>query len=118
MKATTEPNALSGMLAAIDQGPTDSVYVMAVENGENIAGMGGLMGTAMHARDFSGAVIDGGTRDVAYLRKIGFPVYSTGIVPPPPWDITNSAARIFRSPATALLCDRATLSPRTLTASS
>ena len=57
------------MLAAIDQGAPDSVYVMVVENGENIAGMGGLMGTAMHARDFSGAVIDGGTRDVAYLYR-------------------------------------------------
>ncbi len=28
-----------------------------------------------------GAVIDGGVRDVAYLRKIGFPVFATGIVP-------------------------------------
>ncbi len=80
-EGNNDPNALSGMLAAIDQGAPDSVYVMAVENGENIAGMGGLMGTAMHARGFSGAVIDGGTRDVAYLQKIGFPVYSTGIVP-------------------------------------
>jgi regulator of RNase E activity RraA len=26
-------------------------------------------------------VIDGGVRDVAYLRKIGFPVYATGVVP-------------------------------------
>ncbi len=80
-EGTQDPNALSGMLAAIDQGPPDSVYVMVVENGQDIAGMGGLMGTAMHARDFSGAVIDGGTRDVAYLQKIGFPVYSLGIVP-------------------------------------
>ena len=28
-----------------------------------------------------GAVIDGGVRDVAYLRKIEFPVYATGKVP-------------------------------------
>jgi len=39
------------------------------------------MGTAMASRDFSGAVIDGGVRDVAYLQKIGFPVYALGIVP-------------------------------------
>jgi regulator of RNase E activity RraA len=76
-----DPNALSGMLEAIDQGATDSVYVMVVEHGEDIAGMGGLMGTAMAARGYSGAVIDGGVRDVAYLRKIGFPVFATGIVP-------------------------------------
>jgi regulator of RNase E activity RraA len=76
-----DPEALSGMLEAIDQGSTDSVYVMVVEDGENIAGMGGLMGTAMAVRGYSGAVIDGGVRDVAYLRKIGFPVFATGIVP-------------------------------------
>lgn len=76
-----DPGALTGMLEAIDQGSTDSVYVMVVEDGEDIAGMGGLMGTAMVARSYSGAVIDGGVRDVAYLRKIGFPVFATGIVP-------------------------------------
>jgi regulator of RNase E activity RraA len=76
-----DPNALNGMLAAIDQGAKDSVYVMVVEDGADIAGMGGLMGTAMSAREFSGAVIDGGVRDVAYLQKIGFPVYALGIVP-------------------------------------
>ena len=76
-----DPNALNGMLAAIDQGSRDSVYVMVVEDGADIAGMGGLMGTAMSAREFSGAVIDGGVRDVAYLRKIAFPVYALGIVP-------------------------------------
>jgi regulator of RNase E activity RraA len=76
-----DPAALQGMLAAIDQGGPNSVYVMAVEDGVDIAGMGGLMGTAMAARNFSGAVIDGGVRDVAYLQKIGFPVFALGIVP-------------------------------------
>ncbi len=76
-----DPNALTPMLSAIDQGAKDSVYVMTVQDGADIAGMGGLMGTAMSAREFAGAVIDGGVRDVAYLRKIGFPVYASGIVP-------------------------------------
>jgi len=76
-----DPGALQGMLAAIDQGGPNSVYVMVVENGIDIAGMGGLMGTAMAARNFSGAVIDGGVRDVGYLQKIGFPVFALGIVP-------------------------------------
>src|SRR5215472_3464868 len=79
-EANRDPGALDGMLAAIDQGPPNSVYVMSVEDGSDIAGMGGLMGTAMMSRDYAGAVIDGGVRDVAYLRKIGFPVYATGIV--------------------------------------
>jgi regulator of RNase E activity RraA len=76
-----DPDALSGMLAAIDSGGPNSVYVMVVEDGADIAGMGGLMGTAMQARGFSGAVIDGGVRDTAYLQKIGFPVFALGTVP-------------------------------------
>jgi regulator of RNase E activity RraA len=80
-EGNTDPGALNGMLAAIDQGQPNSVYVMSIEDGADIAGMGGLMGTAMMSRDYAGAVVDGGVRDVAYLRKIGFPVYATGIVP-------------------------------------
>lgn len=80
-EANEDPNALNGMLMAIDHGAKDSVYVMVVEDGIDIAGMGGLMGTAMYSREYSGAVIDGGVRDVAYLKKIGFPVYALGIVP-------------------------------------
>ena len=80
-EANHDPDALQGMLRAIDTGGPNSVYVMVVEDGNDIAGMGGLMGTAMAARNFSGAVIDGGVRDTAYLQKIGFPVYALGIVP-------------------------------------
>ena len=76
-----DPNALAGMMAAIDAGEKDSVYVMTVEGGADIAGMGGLMGTAMNARGYVGAVIDGGVRDVAQLKRIGFPVYALGPVP-------------------------------------
>ena len=46
-----------------------------------MAGMGGLMGTAMAAREYSGAIIDGAVRDTAYLKRIGFPVYATGVAP-------------------------------------
>src|SRR2546423_376295 len=80
-EANKDPAALSGMLAAIDSGAPNSVYVMVVEDGIDIAGMGGLMGTAMSARNFVGAVIDGGVRDTAYLQKFGFPFYTLGIVP-------------------------------------
>lgn len=80
-EANHDPDALKGMLQAIDTGAPNSVYVMVVEDGSDIAGMGGLMGTAMAARNFSGAVIDGGVRDTAYLQKIGFPVFARGVVP-------------------------------------
>jgi regulator of RNase E activity RraA len=80
-EANNDPDALRGMLHAIDTAAPNSVYVMVVEDGSDIAGMGGLMGTAMLARNLAGAVIDGGVRDTAYLQKIGFPVYALGIVP-------------------------------------
>src|SRR5690349_21448442 len=75
------PAAVTPMQQVLDQAPAGSVYVMTVADGDDIAGIGGLMATAMNARGFSGAVIDGGVRDVAYLRKIAFPVYASGIVP-------------------------------------
>ena len=103
-EGTQDPNALAGMLAAIDQGEPNSVYVMAVEDGVDIAGMGGLMGTAMAARNFSGAVIDGGVRDVAYLQKIGFPVYALGIVPS-----TSVGHYRFAGTNGAIVCDGVTV---------
>jgi regulator of RNase E activity RraA len=101
-----DPAALSGMLAAIDQGTRNSVWVMVVEGGADIAGMGGLMGTAMSARGYSGAVIDGGVRDVGQLRKIGFPVYSTGAVPS-----TSVGHYRFASAETPVICDGVEVNP-------
>ena len=86
-------------------GHADSVYVMTLENGKDIAGMGGLMGTAMSAR-YSGAVIDGGVRDVAYLRKIGFPVFAIGIVPS-----TSVHHYRFAGSQIPLLCDGVEVKP-------
>src|SRR5215813_2128711 len=101
-----DPDALSGMLAAIDSGGPNSVYVMVVEDGADIAGMGGLMGTAMQARNFSGAVIDGGVRDTAYLQKIGFPVYALGIVPS-----TSVSHYRFAGANIPLTCDGVAVNP-------
>lgn len=105
-EANHDPEALKGMLAVIDHGAPNSVYVMVVEDGIDIAGMGGLMGTAMSARNFSGAVIDGGVRDTAYLRKIGFPVYALGIVPS-----TSISHYRFAGANIPVLCDGVAVSP-------
>jgi regulator of RNase E activity RraA len=75
------PSASSGMLDAIDSAPPGSVYVMVIEDGLDIAGMGALMGTAMKFRGMVGAIIDGGLRDTPQMRRIQFPVYSRSIVP-------------------------------------
>src|SRR5262245_2513692 len=70
-----DPNALAGMIAAIDAGAKDSVYVMTVEDGADIAGMGGLMGTTMYSRGYAGAVIEGGGGDGAGAGRNWSPVY-------------------------------------------
>lgn len=73
--------AFQGALDAIDSAQPGSVYVMVLEDGKDTAGIGGLMGTAMHVRGMAGAVLDAGVRDVPQLRRIQFPVYSRGPVP-------------------------------------
>src|SRR5260370_41534507 len=68
-----DPDALKGMLAAIDQGAPNSVYVMVVEDGSDIAGMGGLMGTAMSARNFAGRGPAGGFLTGPSRPSVAFP---------------------------------------------
>ena len=101
-----DPNALAGMMAAIDSGEKDSVYVMTVEGGADIAGMGGLMGTAMNARGYVGAVVDGGVRDVAQLKRIGFPVYALGPVPS-----TSVGHYKFGGANISMICDGVQVQP-------
>ena len=101
-----DPDALSGMLHAIDTGTAGSVYVMSVEDGADIAGMGGLMGTAMFARGFVGAVVDGGVRDLPQLKRIGFPVYALGPVPS-----TSVSHYKFNGSNVPVVCDGVTVQP-------
>jgi regulator of RNase E activity RraA len=76
-----DPDALSGMLQAIDSRGPGSVYVMQVEDGADVAGMGGIMGPPCTRAVLHPAVIDGGVRDLAQLKRLGFPVYALGPVP-------------------------------------
>src|SRR5690348_11669781 len=101
-----DPHALDGMLKAIDTGGAGSVYVMNIQDGANIAGMGGIMGTAMRARDFQGAVIDGGVRDVGALKKILFPVFSLGPVPS-----TSVGHYRFQAANVPIMCDGVRVGP-------
>jgi 4-hydroxy-4-methyl-2-oxoglutarate aldolase len=75
------PAASQGMLDAIDAAPAGSVYVIVLPDGADIAGIGGLMATAMKYRGLTGAVIDGAVRDTPQIRRIQFPVYSRGVSP-------------------------------------
>lgn len=73
--------ASQGMLDAIDNAPSGSVYVMVLPDGTDYAGMGGLMATAMKYKGFAGAVLDASVRDTPQIRKLQFPVFSRGVAP-------------------------------------
>ena len=68
-------------LELLDQAPAGSVLIYVMQDGIDIAAMGNLMGTTAKVRGLAGAVIDGAVRDVAELRRIGFPVWSRRITP-------------------------------------
>ena len=65
----------------IDSSRPGEVGVIVMEDGLDVAAIGGLMGTAAKARGMAGIVIDGGVRDVGELRALGLPVYSSSITP-------------------------------------
>jgi len=78
---TEGSKASQGMLDAIDGAAPGSVYVIKLEDGADYAGIGGLMATAMKARGLAGAVVDAAVRDLPQIKKIQFPVFSTGVAP-------------------------------------
>jgi regulator of RNase E activity RraA len=65
----------------IDNAKPGEVGVLSIENGLDVAGLGGLMGTAAKAREMAGIVIDGGVRDIGEVRALGFPVFARSVVP-------------------------------------
>jgi len=73
--------ASKGMLDAIDQAPAGSIYVIVMPDGVDVAGIGGLMATAMKNRNLTGAVVDAAVRDLPQIQRIQFPVYGRGISP-------------------------------------
>ena len=66
----------------IDQAPPGSVIVISNGSDANTAVWGELMNAGAVARGHEAAVIDGGTRDVALIRRdTDFPVYARSVVP-------------------------------------
>jgi regulator of RNase E activity RraA len=79
-KATAQLSAKHSV-EMIDTAPAGAVGIIVVEDGLDVAGMGGLMATAAKARGMVGVVLDGGLRDVAEVRALGLPAYARSIVP-------------------------------------
>jgi regulator of RNase E activity RraA len=65
----------------IDNSKPGEVGIIVVENGLDVAGLGGLMGTTAKVRGMAGVLIDGGVRDLPELRALGLPTYSRSVVP-------------------------------------
>jgi len=65
----------------IDNSKPGDVGVIVMENGLDVAAIGGLMATAAKARGMAGMVLDGGARDLAEIRALGLPTYSMSVTP-------------------------------------
>jgi regulator of RNase E activity RraA len=86
MRPATPEHATAALSAKhsvgmIDNSKPGEVGVIVIENGLDVAGLGGLMGTAAKARGMAGIIIDGGVRDVPEVRALGLPVYARSVVP-------------------------------------
>lgn len=55
--------------------------VLVIEGQPAVSAMGGLMATMAQRQGAIGAVVDGGVRDIAHTRAIGFPLWSTHVTP-------------------------------------
>ncbi|MGE5116965.1 MAG: RraA family protein [Betaproteobacteria bacterium] len=70
-------------LDLIDEAPRGSVIVISIAGGEpNVAVWGGLMTAGAVANGHAGAVLDGGVRDLAEIRRdYDFPVFARDVSP-------------------------------------
>lgn len=69
-------------LDLIDEASTGSVICISIADGENVAVWGGLMTAGAFANQHVGAVLDGGVRDIAEIRRdYDFPVFARAVSP-------------------------------------
>ncbi len=68
-------------LQVLDEAAPGSILVYVLEDGLDVAGIGELMATTAQVRGITGAVIDGGARDVEEIIALGFPVFCRSITP-------------------------------------
>lgn len=70
-------------LDLIDEAPAGSVIVISIAGGESeVAVWGGLMTAGAYANGHSGAILDGGVRDIPEIRRdYDFPVFARSVSP-------------------------------------
>ena len=76
-----EENVYEHEIAAVDSLKPGDVMVASTQQSTRTCLWGELLSTASVARGATGAIIDGYTRDVRLIEKMGFPMFSTGMYP-------------------------------------
>jgi regulator of RNase E activity RraA len=80
-EAATREASLRDSVGMIDESLPGEVGIIVLEDGLEVAGLGGLMVVAALSRGMAGIVCDGAVRDIAELREIGLPVFARGVSP-------------------------------------
>lgn len=75
-EAATYSGSDRAKLEAIDGMPRGAVALWAGQDVQGVCCFGDLLATAMHARGVVAAVVDGGVRDIRFLRACGLPVFT------------------------------------------
>jgi regulator of RNase E activity RraA len=78
---STPATAVKHSVDMIEASKAGEIGVIVMEEGLDVAAIGGLMGTAAKSRGMAGIIADGGVRDLAELRTLGLTVYSRSISP-------------------------------------
>jgi 4-hydroxy-4-methyl-2-oxoglutarate aldolase len=76
-----EENEYEQEIAAVDSLTPGDVLVASTQQSIRTCVWGELLTTASVARGANGAIIDGYTRDVRFIQKMEFPLFSTGFYP-------------------------------------
>jgi len=69
----------TAVLKGIDQAPQGSVLVVDVGGTERSTAWGGTSSRAASIRGLAGCVTNGSVRDLDEVRRVGFPVFSSGV---------------------------------------
>jgi 4-hydroxy-4-methyl-2-oxoglutarate aldolase len=73
--------AVKHSVEMIDNSKPGEVGVIVMEDGLDVAAIGGLMATTAKGRGMAGMVLDGGVRDLAEIRALHLPVYARSVTP-------------------------------------
>lgn len=73
--------AVKHSVEMIEDARPGEVGVIVMEDGLNVAAIGGLMATAAVSRGMAGMILDGGVRDLEEIRGLGLPVFARSVTP-------------------------------------